>query len=39
VVNPEEWGMTWNVPIDGSGLVVGKESFVTLEGKAAKTNG
>lgn len=39
VINREHWGMTWNIPMDGSGLVVGKEVRLILEVEAVRTNG
>jgi len=30
-VNREDWGLTWNMPLDGGGLVVSKEIRIEIE--------
>jgi polyisoprenoid-binding protein YceI len=30
-VNREDWGLTWNLPLDGGGLVVSKEIRIEIE--------
>jgi len=30
-VNREDWGLTWNVPLDGGGLVVSKEIRIEID--------
>ncbi len=37
-VNREDYGMTWNIPMDGSKLVVGKDVQIILEVEAIRTN-
>lgn len=32
----EDWGVTWNLPLEGSGLVVGKEVRIDLEIEATR---
>ena len=33
-VNREDWGLTWNLPLDGGGLVVSKEIRIEIEFEA-----
>lgn len=35
-INREDWGITWNLPLEGSGLVVGKEVRIDLEIEATR---
>ena len=37
-INREDWGMTWNIPMDGSKLVVGKDVRIVIEVEAVKAN-
>jgi polyisoprenoid-binding protein YceI len=30
-VNREDWGLTWNMPLDGGGLVVSKETRIEID--------
>ena len=30
-INREDWGLTWNLPLDGGGLVVSKEIRIEIE--------
>ena len=34
IVNREDWGLTWNLPLDGGGLVVSKEIRIEVEFEA-----
>jgi len=34
IVNREDWGLTWNLPLDGGGLVVSKEIRIEIEFEA-----
>jgi polyisoprenoid-binding protein YceI len=36
LINREDWGMTWNVPLDGSGLVLGKDVRIVIEVEALR---
>ena len=38
LINREDWDMTWNIPMDGSKLVVGKEVRIVIEVEAVKAN-
>ena len=31
IIDREDWGLTWNLPLDGGGLVVSKEIRIELE--------
>jgi polyisoprenoid-binding protein YceI len=33
-INREDWGLTWNVPLDGGGVLVGKEIKIEIEVEA-----
>jgi len=35
-VNRKDWGLEWNVPLDGGGLLVGEKVKITLEVEAVK---
>ncbi len=30
-INREDWGLTWNLPLDGGGLVVSREIRIEIE--------
>jgi polyisoprenoid-binding protein YceI len=30
-LNREDWGLTWNMPLDGGGLLVSKEIRIEIE--------
>jgi polyisoprenoid-binding protein YceI len=30
-IDREDWGLTWNLPLDGGGLVVSKEIRIEIE--------
>jgi polyisoprenoid-binding protein YceI len=34
VVNREDYGLTWNVPMEGGGVLVGKDAKIALEAEA-----
>jgi len=31
IINQEDWGLTWNLPLDGGGLVVSREIRIEIE--------
>lgn len=35
-INREDWGLTWNVPLETGGLLVSKEIKIEIEAQAAK---
>ncbi len=35
-IDREDWGITWNLPLEGNGLVVGKEVRIDLEIEATR---
>jgi polyisoprenoid-binding protein YceI len=35
-INREDWGLTWNVPLPGGGVLVGREVTIELEIQAVK---
>ncbi len=35
-INREDWGITWNLPLEGNGLLVGKEVRIDLEIEATR---
>ncbi len=35
-IGREDWGITWNQPVQGSGLLVGKEVRIELEIEATR---
>jgi polyisoprenoid-binding protein YceI len=36
-INREDWGLTWNAPLEAGGLLVSKEITIELEVQAAKS--
>ncbi len=36
-INREDWGLTWNAPLETGGLLVSKEITIELEVQAAKS--
>jgi polyisoprenoid-binding protein YceI len=37
MVNREDYGLIWNVPMEGSGVLIGKDAKITLEAEADLT--
>jgi polyisoprenoid-binding protein YceI len=35
-INREDWGLTWNAPLEAGGWLVGKDVKIEIEGEAAK---
>lgn len=36
-INREDWGLTWNAPLEAGGWLVGKEITIEIEAQAAKS--
>jgi polyisoprenoid-binding protein YceI len=35
-INREDWGLTWNAPLEAGGWLVGKEVQIEIEAEAAR---